>query len=560
MGKKLGDLDLFKDQAVGRTSNGNAAVNPTVNLVDKFGKNDAGLASLLSRLQHLNELGTLLSAERDQQTLLESFLLGAKSLTNADGGTLYTIDDSRNPKALNFEIVRTDSLGLRWGGPNGDPIQFPPVPLFDYDGRPNHQTVVAHAVLSEKTVVIDDAYAAEGFDFSGTRKFDKQSGYRSQSFLVAPLKDHDGHTIGALQLINRQREGTKEVIPFNETDQQIVESLASQAAVSMTNRRLIDDLNKMVESLIAVIADAIDQKSPYTGKHCQRVPEVTMMLANALNRCDEGPFRDFNLDREEMNELRVAAWLHDCGKVVTPVHVVDKSTRLETIFDRIELINLRIEILRRDAMLQHANNEISEDQIEQRLGDLDDDYTFICECNKGGHHVDNEDERRLIAIADRCWRDRHDELQGVVSEDELNNLQISRGTLNNDEREVIKDHVKATIQMLEKLPFPRHLSRVPEIAAGHHERMDGKGYPNGVTGDELSVQARLLAISDIFEALTSGDRPYKKAIPLSKAIEIMERMRDDGHVDADILEVFIKQKVYLQFAREHMPTKQVDLV
>ena len=510
---------------------------------------------LLDRVRRLNEIGIALSAETDGDRLLESILLGAKELTNADGGTLYTLNDDN---ALTFEIVRTDSLGIKWGGPGGDTVRFPNIPLYNDQGEPNNHTVVAHAVLSEQAVSIADVYETKAYDFSGTRKFDKQSGYRSTSILVVPLKDHEGTVIGALQLINRQ-DDTGKVVPFTIADQQLLGSLASQAAVALTNRLLIDNLNGMFESLVQVIADAIDEKSPYTGKHCRRVPELTMLLADAVNAAESGAFTGVKLDADQLYELKIAAWLHDCGKVVTPVHVVDKSTRLETIFDRVELLELRYEVARRDARISHAFGDIDADQLDNRYKALDEELAFLRRCNDGGTFVDDEDAARIAAIADRWWTDREGVEQPFLTQDEVRNLSIARGTLNTSEREVINNHVVSTIKMLERLSYPRHLRSVPEIAGAHHERIDGKGYPNGLTGDQMSVQAKILAIADIFEALTSGDRPYKKAIPLSRALKIMEDIRDSGHIDPEIFEVFMQKKVYMPYARQHLKPELIDI-
>src|SRR3990167_2009994 len=303
--------------------------------------------SLLHRLKELNEIGIALSQQRDINSLLETILEAAKRITHADAGTLYLHEPEQ--RILRFEILRNNSLNISMGGTSGVPITFYPVQLYDEAGNPNHAMVVSHSALSGETVNIADAYTEQGYDFSGTRKFDAKTGYRSQSFLAVPMRNHENEIIGVLQLINAQDRKSGTVVPFSKDDQQLLESLASQAAIALTNRRLIAQLEELFESFIQLINTAIDDKSPYTGGHCARVPVLTMMLAEAVKRTATGPLKDFVMTDKDRYELKIAGLLHDCGKITTPVHVVDKSTKLHTLFDRIQLIDTRFEVLRRDA-------------------------------------------------------------------------------------------------------------------------------------------------------------------------------------------------------------------
>jgi hypothetical protein len=298
---------------------------------------------LLIQLERLNSIGVALSAEHDHKRLLEIILLGAQELTSADGGTLYLMTEDAH---LKFEILRNLSLDIAMGGTTGKPIPFPSLPIYLDDGKPNLTMVAVYSATNAKTVNIPDAYLTEGFDFSGTAKFDAKMGYRSQSFLTVPMMNHENEIIGVLQLINAIDPRTKQIIPFSDSHQFLVESLASQAAVAITNQNLISGLKDLFESFIKLIADAIDEKSPYTGGHCQRVPELTMMLADAAIQSKTGPFGDFTMTEKEVYELKIAAWLHDCGKVTTPESVMDKATKLETTFDRIHLIDQRFELLK----------------------------------------------------------------------------------------------------------------------------------------------------------------------------------------------------------------------
>jgi len=508
---------------------------------------------LLQRLDQLVEIGVALSSERDINKLLESILVAAKSITNADGGTLYRMQEGRE---LKFEIVRNDSLGIAMGGTSTVPIPFPPVQLFDEQGRPVHSMVAAYAVHHDCAVNIADAYTEEGFDFSGTKQFDEKTGYRSRSFLTIPIKNHENEIIGVLQLINCKDRASGAVKPFSEADQRLAASLASQAAIALTNRLLIDHLENLFESFIKVINAAIDDKSPYTGGHCERVPALTMMLAEAVNRCDRGPLRDFAMTDRDRYELKIAGLLHDCGKVTTPVHVVDKATKLQTIFDRIELLDTRFEVIRRDAQIAFANDSAAR---ERRIAEIEDDRRFLHRVNIGGESMKDADIERVKEISRKYrWRNGSGTEVDFLSANELENLTIRAGTLTAEERQIINHHIVMTIQMLEALPWPKHLSNVVEYAGGHHERMDGKGYPKGLAREQMSVQARCMGIADIFEALTARDRPYKKGKTLSEALTILGKFRLNGHIDPDLFDVFMWEKVYEKYAREFMPPEQID--
>ena len=520
------------------------------------------------RSEELNRVGIALSREKDINRLLETIVLAAKTITQADAGTLYRMEEGK----LRFEIIRTDSLGLSLGGTTGRPIHLDPIPLFDEAGRPNESMVVAYAALRETTVNIGDAYAAQGFDFSGTRLFDQKTGYRSRSFLTVPMKNHEDEVIGVLQLINARNPDSGDIIPFSAADQRLAESLASQAAIVLTTRLLINQLEHLFESFINLINAAIDDKSPYTGRHCERVPALTMMLAEAAHQSTEGPLEDFVMTDKDRYELKIAGLLHDCGKVTTPVHVVDKATKLETIFDRIHLVDTRFEVLKRDAEIEMLRGRI--EAMERGDGDektrlearfsavveaLEEERAFLRSSNIGSEAMSPEDQERVRAIGThRKWRNESGVWSDFLSADEITNLAIRSGTLTADERQVINHHIEVTIQMLESLPWPRHLKNVPEYAGGHHERMDGKGYPRGLTREQMSVPARIMGIADIFEALTAGDRPYKKGKTLTEALTILGKFRLNGHIDPDLFDVFVREKVWLRFAQEFLDAEQID--
>ncbi len=516
-------------------------------------------------LELLYRVGIALSSERNKDRLLEMILLEAKSLCNADGGTLYLRTDDDH---LKFAIMRTDSLGIALGGTTGNPIAFAPIPMVDASsGAQNLKNVATAAAHLKRSVNIPDAYHAEGFDFSGTKLFDGRNNYRSKSLLAIPMVNGEGRVIGVLQLLNALDPATNTVVPFPVEHQRIVEALASQAGIALDNQMLIDGQRELLESFIKAIASAIDSKSPHTGGHCERVPILTEMLAAAACDATTGPFADFDLTDDEWYELRIAAWMHDCGKVTTPVHVMDKATKLETIFDRIELIRARFEILRRDAEIEflRASQAPGADapallaERDARLAELETEIRFLERANVGGEFLEPERQAKIAEIGQRLYVQSGRE-QTLLSADEVRNLAISRGTLTNEERLVINNHMVQTINMLEALPFPRSLRRVPEYAGGHHEKMDGTGYPRGIFANDMSVPARMMAIADVFEALTAQDRPYKAAKKLSETMRIMGFMKRDNHLDPQLFDLFVSSGVYRQYATKYLSPALIDEV
>jgi len=524
-------------------------------------------SDILSRIEKLNSLGISLSAEKDKHKLLKKILEGVQTITHADGGTLYLLDDDK--KHLRFEILQNHSLGIYLGGPGQPAIDLDPVPLLLPTGKSDTSTVAAYAVNTGTTVNIADAYESQGFDFSGTKEYDRVTGYHSKSFLTIPMRNHESDVIGVLQLINSTDKSTGEVVPFTSEDQRLAESLASQAAVALTTHILISDLQNLLEKFIGVIADAIDEKSPYTGAHCRRIPEIAMLFAQAIHENEDGPLAEVRFSDEQLYEIKIAALMHDCGKITTPVHVIEKSTKLETIFDRQQLVDARYEILRRDAKIDHLQAQLAaegdkkslnkaEKTYQQKLKQLEDEQNFIHKCNQGAEFMDTASQNRIKDISNLSFTDYLGQVHQLLNDDEISNLCITKGTLSEDERAIINSHISSTIRMLETLPFPKHLKNVPEIAGGHHEHMDGSGYPRGLTRDQLSVQARMMGITDIFEALTSADRPYKPPMGLKQALTILAKMRDDNHIDHELFEIFVRQKVYLKYAKIALKPEQIE--
>jgi HD-GYP domain-containing protein (c-di-GMP phosphodiesterase class II) len=524
----------------------------------------------IKHIKKLAEIGLALSVEKNISRLLELIVDEARSLSNADAGTLYILDS--NQKHLRFEIMQNDSMDTRMGGTSGVEITLPHVPLYA-QGQPNHSNVSSYVALTGKTVNIPDVYEAEGFDFRGPRQYDNATGYRSKSMLVIPLKNHENVIIGVLQLLNAQDPETREVLPFSTEYVDLIGALASQAAVALTNTQLVEDLKNLFYSFIKSIATAIDEKSPYTGGHINRVVNLTMMIADRVNQTRQGPFKDISFTENEIEELRLAAWMHDVGKITTPEYIVDKSSKLETIFDRTQLVETRFKLIEKSlenkyllnkVKLLEDKNSLAADELRQVENDFKDNISrlreemkFVAACNRPGEFMSDGNIDLLNAIAGKTC-DLFEKEQPYLTQDEVKNLSIRKGTLAENERKIIENHAAMTLKILNQLPFPSRLSRVPEFAAGHHEKLDGTGYPRGLSAKDLPLQTRILAVADIFEALTAKDRPYKKPMKLSEAVKIMGFMKKDTHIDPDLYDLFINENLHLEYAQKEMNPDQID--
>ena len=518
----------------------------------------------LDQIRRLTQIGSALSAERNLDKLLEMIVDEARAFTNADGGTLYIMSDDETE--LFFAIVQTKSLNIRMGGTGGK-ITWPSVKLQNPDGSPNHANVSAYAALTGKVVNIPDVYDAEGFNFEGTRKFDSETGYRSKSMLVVPMRNHDNDIIGVLQLLNAQFAITGEVISFSIENQKMTESLASQAAVALSNNRLIHDLENLLESFIRTIATAIDEKSPYTGGHVRRVADLTMKIADKINKTKGGPFANIYFNDDRMKELRIAAWLHDVGKITTPEYVIDKSRKLETIYDRLETIRTRMEVIKRDYQIERMkegnqkrvkNQGIHDLDYDEFVRNIEEDLQFLSDMNTGAEIMNDEMLDRLHRIASMRWF-INEKQQALLNENELQNISIYQGTLTAEEKEIIKNHATVTYKMLSQLPFPRKLKNVSVYAAAHHERLDGTGYPLGLQEEQLPLQSRIIALADVFDALTAKDRPYKKEKTLSEAIHILKSMVKEKYIDSDLFDFFVNERIHIDYARKELTKQQLDL-
>lgn len=518
-------------------------------------------------IDHQRNLLVELSAEPDSSSLVEKILREAKRFTNADGGTLYLLNEKEH--RLEFSVVLNDTFNMDISGGDERLQQFPSIPLFHKNGLEDFGHTVTAAVHQKRVINIEDVYQQFEFDLIGTESFDKKFNYKSKSYLIVPLLNHEQEVIGVLQLLNAKDPKTDEIIAFNSRSQQLVNAMACYAAIALNNQLLVEELKALLDAFIKCIAQAIDAKSPHTSAHCQRIPVLTEMIAQAACE-DVGTFSNFQLNNDEWYELNVASWLHDCGKLATPDSVLDKSTKLHLINDGIETIKARFASMRQQIEVEYCQTLI-EDGIsdehkaqalkarDTKLNQLQDDLEFVIASNKGGEFMSDESKSRIADIAQQQWLDATGNPQSLLTENEIANLCIERGTLSTEERQVINDHMRVTIDMLESLPFPRKLSKVPEYAGGHHEKMDGSGFPKGLTREQMSVPSRMMAVADVFEALTASERPYKPPMKISTALNIMQRMVNDNHLDPDVFELFVNAKVWKDYAKQELKADQLDI-
>ncbi len=576
------------------------------------------MAVMKSSLQQFFAISRALSAEKDYRKLLEMILREARKVAHADGGAILITNDDAT--ALEIAILEDESTGSHFGGSSGVESPFPPVPLAPAERSDGLVDLDAETARLLEAISIEDLGKGHRFDPSAVcERFGWGLGV-GNSVLNVPLTDQKDEIVGILQLVNA-RSISGDVVGFDPEVVPSIEAISSDAAVALDLRRMLQAQKDLLDAIIHMVAGAIDAKSPYTHGHCQRVPEIAKELAQAVHSASEGPFADFELSEDEWYELHLASWLHDCGKLTTPEYVVDKATRLETITNRLHEVRTRFEVLWRDAEIEYLEERAAgapeipaaKERLEERLDEIRRSFEFIAGCNSGESFMNGERVERVKKIGSQRWirhlDDRiglsHDELENkrrepaptlpaeerlladkvehlvyrdgppfgdnpygfkmevpehLYNNGEIYNLCTQRGTLTDEERFKINEHIVETINMLGSLPFPRELRRVPEWAGNHHETLEGTGYPRKLTGDDLSVPARIMAIADIFEALTASDRPYKPPKKLSTSISILSSFRDSGHICPDLFDLFLTSGVFRKYGEEHLQPEQLDEV
>lgn len=495
---------------------------------------------ILGEIEDILNIGIALSAEKDQNRLLEMIVSEARRITRADAGTLYLVDGDQ----LVFRIMQNASMGTFKGG-DGEEIPIPPVHM-------NMENISAFVAITHHSVNIPDVYNAIEFDFSGPKKFDEATGYHTLSMLVIPLENHEGTVIGVLQLINAtDEEGS--LVPFGHHFEKVVSSLASQAAIFLTNIQLLRDIEHLFNSFVDVMATAIDSRTPYNANHSRRVALLAGQLANAINLEPDSRWGHETFDQDRIAQLVMAGWLHDIGKIATPLEVMDKSSRIERpmelIMQRFDYIYSWLEkqyLEKKISLMFSSNEELSalEQWWEDQKQSLQEARELVIKVDNPATFVDKELQERVTEIASRTYEDPSGEVLNWLKPDELTALCVTKGTLTDEERQIMEDHVVVTGRMLDKMPFTAKLKDVPYFASIHHEHLNGHGYPNHLAGDNIPVEGRILALVDVFDALTADDRPYKKAMPMEQALKILGFMVKDQQLDGDLLEIFIKHQIW----------------
>ena len=502
-----------------------------------------------SHIKSLTKIGIAISAEKDINKFFNLVLDEAIKYTNADAGTIYTVSDDQ--KYLDFKLVCTRSKNMKLG--IADTAKWPSIPLFDENGNYRNKNFVTFVANTGQPTDIDDVYDQNVFDNSGTKTYDSNNNYRSKSMAAIPLKNHENQVLGVIQLINALTENG-EIVSFSEDHITMLTSLASQAAIALSNKKLIFGLENLLNQFIKSIASAIDRKSKYTGGHIIRVATLSEMISEKIN-ADKVCFSNVHFTQDELQEISVSAWMHDVGKITTPVHVRDKATKLETIFDRIELIKTRFELVK--AVIERDIAQTGNKELEKELTEIDAFENFIEKTNIGGEFMTDEALAYLDKICEFSYSS-HNKTYKLITENEKTNLAIKRGTLLPEEIETIREHAEITHEMLKELTYPKKLKNVPRFASAHHEKLNGQGYPLGLDASQLPIQARLIAIADLYEALTASDRPYKEGKTLSASLKIMAFMAKDEEIDKDLLDLLLDSGLYMEYAKQYLKEKQID--
>jgi len=505
------------------------------------------------QLEQVNDIGIALSAERDHSRLLDMILRKSRALSRSDAGSLYLLDElPQEGKILRWKLAQNDSIAVDF--------QEKVLPI-------TRKSLAGYVALTGETLVIDDAYElTDEAEYTINRSFDVKNGYRTKSMLVLPMNNHQGDIIGVLQLINRKRTNAPEivtaenvedcVISFDEQTIDIMSSLAGQAAVAVENNGLYESIERLFEGFVTASVTAIEQRDPTTSGHSFRVAELTVELAKTVDAASSGPFASDSFTVDQIREIRYASLLHDFGKVGVREQVLVKVKKLyplqlEGIRSRFDYAMKALEAAhyrRKVDYLLAGNSDASvlkgmESDLQQELDSLRQDLTVILQSNEPSLLAEGNFEH-LQRLNKRTYEDFAGSRRQLLTDEEITSLSVRRGNLGSDERNEMQSHVSHTFRFLSKIPWTRDLRNVPQIAYAHHEKVNGKGYPRGLTAAEIPIQARMMTITDIYDALTAKDRPYKKAVPRDRALDILQAEVSEGLLDRSLFEVFLEAKVY----------------
>jgi HD-GYP domain-containing protein (c-di-GMP phosphodiesterase class II) len=486
---------------------------------------------LQEQIEKLNQIGIALSSETNLEDLLDLIVFEARAFTGADGGSLYILDED---ETLYFNVSQNDTLSRRPNPPPG----FKPYPL-----TLSKESIAGYVAITGEILNIEDVYGLrDTVPYRFNLDFDKRNDYVTRSMLVVPMKDREQEVLGVLQLINPMDE-TGQIRPFPKSVERLIMSLASQAAVAIRNATLIADIKALFEALIRYSATAIDARSPHTAGHSRRVAAYSKAIALAINEQSIGRFADVSFSREQLEELSYAAWLHDIGKIGVPEKILDKNNRLsdeamESIVNRFELIKAFNLCFKDD-----RSHERTGEEAERAVRQIEEELSLIQKTNRS-NFLSDEDFAGLQNIASKTYENLAGETIPYLSDKEMEYLSVRKGNLTAEEYHKIQTHVELTYDIVENIPFTRSLQNIPFFSASHHELLDGSGYPKGLKGEEIPLQSRILAVVDIFDALTAADRPYRRAMSPQKAGDILKAEAEAGRLDADIVNLFVDKKLY----------------
>lgn len=504
------------------------------------------------KFEEIMKINLAFTSQHDKKKLLEEILTLTRKLTNADAGTLYI--KSKDEKNLDFKVVQNSTLKIKLNDiQNSD--NWPSLPIYLDDGTENNKMVAVVCANEKRIINILDVYKTRKYKFDGTKKFDNTTKYRSKSMLVIPLINHENDVIGVLQLINKMK--NNEIITFDKFDEKVISSLSSQAAMALTNMQLLDSLEEFLNAFVSTIAKAIDAKSSYTKDHILKVEKIALLIANAINS-DETIYKDIKYSDNDYKQIALAAWMHDIGKISMPDYVLDKATKLEKIYDRIDLIEQRFELIKKDKEIEYLKKQISQEEFDKSIEELTNYTTFIKRINLGGEFMDDKDLLKLEKISKLTYK-KDNIKTPLISSDEYYNLSIRKGTLTKEEIDIIKNHAQLSLDMISGLPFPKKYKDVLNIACNHHEKLNGTGHPRGLSKENITLEDRIMILSDIFEALTSSSRPYKKAMKLSTVKNILQNMYEKDELDKDLTEFFFNHDIFKQYSNEALNPEQLDL-
>lgn len=475
----------------------------------------------------LLKIGIALSGEKDRNKLFHLIINGAMDFTACDGGTLYVCEGD----ALRFKIMITRSQGVS-RGEAGEEINIPPVPM-------RMENVCACAAITRKVINIPDVYTEDGYDFSGPRRYDAMTGYRTQSMLVVPLENDRGDVIGVLQLMNALDEAGR-VIPFEKECEELVKCLASQTALSLTNLNYSMELEALLNSVVRMMSAAIDARTPYNANHTRNMARYGERFLCYLDKT-EHPWR---FEEGKKKEFLMSVWLHDIGKLVIPLEVMNKESRIGDGIERIRQRFREMELLNRLAFAEGRTEKEAFEELEKKRTET---LEFLEKINTAGFLPDEQLERVQEIGSWKYTNEKGEELPWLT-EHELSCFSIRKGTLLMEEREIMEQHVVMTNRFLKEIEFNREYKDVLRWASGHHEFINGTGYPKRIFGEEVEPEVRLLTILDIFDSLTASDRPYKPAMPVERAVSILDSMAEEGKLDKDILALFKESQVWKEEA------------